>query len=132
MRSISSHGASLLHRPRSVSHVVRVIRMIQRRWNLPILFGLYADSSICTWQLNRDLPGVTQKVLTALLRELGGEALIERIDFNEMPLRVKYHRSETGRQLLPVLIAAPKFSGSQPGEVFNSICRGQITLKGYR
>jgi DNA-binding HxlR family transcriptional regulator len=98
----------------SVAQVVRVIRMIQGRWKLPVLFRLYADPSIRTLQLKRDLPGVTQKVLTAQLRELANDGLVERVDFGEMPLRVEYQLSEMGRQLLPVLIAARRFSVGHP------------------
>jgi DNA-binding HxlR family transcriptional regulator len=96
----------------SVSHVTRVIRMIQGRWKLPILFRLYADPSMRTLKLKRDLPGVTQKVLTEQLRQLADDGLIERVDFGELPRRVEYQLSETGRQLLPVLIAMRKFSVS--------------------
>lgn len=98
----------------SVSHVARVIRMIQGRWKLPILFRLYADPSIRTLQLKRDLPGISQKMLTQHLRELADDRLIERVDFGEKPLRVEYQLSEMGRQLLPVLIATRNFSVSHP------------------
>jgi DNA-binding HxlR family transcriptional regulator len=86
--------------------------MIQGRWKLPILFRLYADPSIRTLKLKRDLPGVTQKVLTEQLQQLANDGLIERVDFGELPRRVEYQLSETGRQLLPVLIAMRKFSVS--------------------
>jgi len=99
----------------AVAHVTRVIRMIQGRWKLPILFRLYADPSMRTLQLKRDLQGVTQKVLTQQLRELAGDGLIERIDFDELPRRVEYQLSAMGRQLLPVLIATRKFSVAHPG-----------------
>ena len=98
----------------SVAHVTRVIRMIQGRWKLPILFRLYADPSMRTLQLKRDLPGVPQKMLTQHLRELADDGLIERIDFGEKPLRIEYQLSAIGRQLLPVLIATRGFSVSHP------------------
>ncbi|WP_394781497.1 winged helix-turn-helix transcriptional regulator [Undibacterium sp.] len=98
----------------SVAHVARVIRMIQGRWKLPILFRLYADPSMRTLQLKRDLPGVSQKMLTQHLRELADDGLIERIDFGEKPLRIEYQLSEMGRQLLPVLIATRRFSLMHP------------------
>jgi DNA-binding HxlR family transcriptional regulator len=98
----------------SVAHVTRVVRMIQGRWKLPILFRLYADPSMRTLQLKRDLRGVTQKVLTEQLRALANDGLIERVDYDEKPRRVEYQLSERGRQLLPVLIAARRFSVSQP------------------
>ena len=61
----------------SAWHVARVIKMIQSRWKLPILFRLYADPSIRTLQLKRDLPGISQKMLTAHLRELARDGLIQ-------------------------------------------------------
>lgn len=98
----------------SVAHVSRVIGMIQGRWKLPILFRLYADPSIRTLQLKRDLPGISQKVLTQHLRDLAADGLVQRIDFGEKPLRVEYGLSNMGRQLLPVLVAARRFSQENP------------------
>ncbi|EEA00734.1 transcriptional regulator, HxlR family [Burkholderia sp. H160] len=74
----------------SVAHVTRVIRMIHGRWKLPILFRLYADPSMRTLQLKRDLPAISQKMLTQHLRELANDGLVERVDFSEKPLRVEY------------------------------------------
>ena len=94
----------------AVAHVTRTMKMIQGRWKLPILFRLYDDPSMRTSQLRRDLPAVSQKMLTQHLRELEADRLIERIDFGEMPLRVEYQLSEMGRNLLPVLVAMRDFS----------------------
>ena len=94
----------------SVAHVTRTMKMIQGRWKLPILFRLYDDPSMRTSQLRRDLPGISQKMLTQHLRELEADRLIERIDFGEVPLRVEYQLSEMGRNLLPVLVAMRNFS----------------------
>lgn len=96
----------------AVAHVSRVIRMVQGHWKLPILFRLYADASMRTLQMKRDLPGISQKVLTQQLRELVADRLVERIDFNEKPLRVEYRLAPIGRELMPVLIAARAFSVS--------------------
>ena len=88
--------------------------MIQGRWKLPILFRLYADPSLRTSQLRRDMPGISQKMLTQHLRELEIDHLIERTDFGEKPPRVEYQLSESGRRFLPVLIAARNFSLDHP------------------
>ncbi|RZA21563.1 MAG: transcriptional regulator [Proteobacteria bacterium] len=98
----------------SVAHVSRVVKMIQGRWKLPILFRLYADPSRRTSQLRRDIPGISQKMLTQHLRELEADGLVERTDFGEKPLRVEYRLSGMGTQLLPVLIAARTFSVAHP------------------
>lgn len=98
----------------SIAHVTRVIRMIQGRWKLPILFRLYADPSLRTSQLRRDMPAISQKMLTQHLRELEADGLIQRTDFGEKPLRVEYQLSEMGHGLLPVLIAVRAFSLGHP------------------
>jgi DNA-binding HxlR family transcriptional regulator len=90
------------------------MKMIQGRWKLPILFRLYADPSMRTSQLRRDMLGISQKMLTQHLRELEADRLIERFDFNEKPLRVEYRLSEAGKGLLPVLIAMRNFSIGHP------------------
>jgi DNA-binding HxlR family transcriptional regulator len=94
----------------SVAHVARVMKMISGRWKLPILFRLFAEPSIRTLQLKRDMPGISQKMLTQHLRELEEDGLIERRDFGEQPPRVEYRLSQVGRALMPVLMAAREFS----------------------
>ena len=95
-------------------HVIRVIRMIQGRWKLPILFRLFADPTMRSSEFVRDIPGISQKMLTQHLRELEADRLIERIDFNEKPLRVEYGLSDEGRKLMPVLFEARRFSAGHP------------------
>ena len=113
---IVQHRATCLGPDGAVAHVSRVIRMIQGRWKLPILFRLYADNAMRTLQMKRDLPGISQKVLTQQLRELIADRLIERVDYNEKPLRVEYRLSSLGHDLIPVLIAARAFSVSHSAE----------------
>jgi len=96
----------------AVAHVTRVIRMIQGRWKLDILFRLFADPAIRSSQLMRDMPGVSRKMLTQQLRELETDRLVERVDFDEKPLRVEYRLSGMGRDLIPVLVEARQFSAS--------------------
>ena len=60
----------------------------------------------------RDIPGISQKMLTQQLRELERDRLVERIDFEEKPLRVEYQLSEGGRKLMPVLIEALRYSAN--------------------
>lgn len=107
----------------SAAHVMRVIRMVQGRWKLLILFRLYADPFVRTLQLQRDLQGISQKMLTQQLRELATHRLIERTDFGERPLRVEYRLSKSGRELVPILGAAKAFSLEYPASAQS---RGQV------
>jgi DNA-binding HxlR family transcriptional regulator len=94
----------------SVAHVTRVLRMINGRWKLPILFRLFAEPSMRTSQFLRDIPNISQKMLTQHLRELETDGLVVRRDFGEQPPRVEYGLTNSGRGLMPVLMSAREFS----------------------
>lgn len=98
----------------SVAHVTRVLRMLGGRWKLPILFRLFAEPSLRSSQLLRDMPGVSQKMLTQHLRDLERDGLVERRDFGEQPPRVEYRLTGAGRGLMPVLLAVREFSRDYP------------------
>ncbi len=101
----------------SVAHVGRVLRMISGRWKLPILFRLFAEPSMRTSQLLRDIPRISQKMLTQHLRELENDGLVARHDFGEQPPRVEYGLTDSGRGLMPILMSVREFSRLHPGNV---------------
>ncbi|XHR92661.1 winged helix-turn-helix transcriptional regulator [Mucilaginibacter sp. UC70_90] len=54
-------------------------------------------------ELRRTVTGVTSKMLTQALRELEDDCLIVRQVHVEVPPRVEYTLTDTGRELLPFL-----------------------------
>ena len=54
-------------------------------------------------ELSRRVPEATPKMLTAQLRELEGDGLLSRTVYPEVPPRVEYALTETGRSLFPIL-----------------------------
>ncbi|WP_029620498.1 winged helix-turn-helix transcriptional regulator [Pseudorhizobium marinum] len=98
----------------SVAHIARVLRMIIGRWKLPILFRLFAEPSMRASHFMRDIPDISQKMLTQHLRELENDGLVERQDFGERPPHVEYSLSRAGRGLMPVLMAVREFSREHP------------------
>ena len=57
------------------------------------------------WGLKKVLKPITNTALTNALKELEADELVQRIQYNEMPLRVEYSLTEKGRDLLPVFYA---------------------------
>jgi DNA-binding HxlR family transcriptional regulator len=51
------------------------------------------------------LPGVSEKVLTAQLRELERDGVLERVVTESVPPRVDYFLSEAGKELIPIMEA---------------------------
>jgi DNA-binding HxlR family transcriptional regulator len=94
----------------AVAHVTKVMSMVSGRWKLPILFRLYEQPRLRNSELKRDMPGVSQKMLTQHLREFEDDGLVARYDFGEQPPRVEYRLTDAGMGLMPVLTAAKQFS----------------------
>ena len=56
-------------------------------------------------ELKKMLKPITNTALTNALKELEADDLIQRIQYNEMPLRVEYSLTQKGQDLLPVFYA---------------------------
>jgi Predicted transcriptional regulators len=78
------------------------LRMIQGRWKLLNLREL-VDGQQRFSDLQRSLRGVSQKVLTAQLRELEADGVVQRTVHAQVPPRVDYALTSLGDELIPVL-----------------------------
>lgn len=96
------------------------LRLVGGRWKLGILFRLYARPVRRFSDLERALPGVSQKMLTQQLRELERDGLVARTVHPEVPPRVEYQLTAVGEALRPALLelrlwAALRRDGSSGG-----------------
>ena len=85
--------------------VTPVVQMLQGKWKLQILYELCIKSPMRFGQLKKVLQPITNTALINALKELEADHLVQRIQYNEMPLRVEYSLTEKGRDLLPVFYA---------------------------
>ena len=54
-------------------------------------------------ELNRAIVGITLKMLTQTLKELEADELIIRKVYPEVPPKVEYSLTETGKELIPFI-----------------------------
>ncbi|RTL50202.1 MAG: transcriptional regulator [Bradyrhizobiaceae bacterium] len=78
--------------------------LIDGKWKGVILFHLQ-KGFLRFGELRREMPGITQRMLTKQLRALEEDGLITRKVYAEVPPRVEYALSETGERLRPVIDA---------------------------
>ena len=76
--------------------------MISDKWKVLILRDLL-DGTKRFSELRRSVGNVSQKVLTANLRQMERDGLVHREVFPEVPPRVEYSLTETGQTLQPVI-----------------------------
>jgi DNA-binding HxlR family transcriptional regulator len=86
----------------SVKHA---IDMIGGKWKLRILAVIVRYDCLRYNEMRRKLEGITNTMLVNSLKELEADNLIQRTQYNEMPLRVEYSLTEKGQSILPVLLA---------------------------
>lgn len=55
-------------------------------------------------ELGRKIPDISSRVLSNTLRTLEADGLVLRTFYREVPPRVEYSLSETGRLLVPIIL----------------------------
>ena len=78
------------------------LSVINGTWKVPILFHLAKQTRRFS-ELRRDIQGVSQKVLTQQLREMERDGIVHRKVYAQVPPKVEYSLTVTGRSLLPVV-----------------------------
>lgn len=82
--------------------VETTLKMIGKRWKIIILRELLPGTKRFG-ELKKSVCGISQKVLTANLRQMEEDGLVIREVFNEVPPRVDYTLTDVGYSLASVL-----------------------------
>ena len=84
--------------------VETTLMVIGDKWKVLILRDLM-NGTMRFGELKKSIGHVSQKVLTAQLRDMEAKSLVTRTVYAEVPPRVEYTLTETGYSLKPVLDA---------------------------
>lgn len=87
-----------------VCPVETTLTLISSKWKVLILRDLMTGTKRFG-ELKKSIGAVTQKVLTAQLREMETAGLLTRTVYAEVPPRVEYTLTELGYSLKPILDA---------------------------
>ena len=82
--------------------VATTVSLIGSKWKLLIMRNLLARP----WRFNelqKNLEGISQKVLTDSLRSMEADGIITRTVFPEVPPHVEYSLSELGESMRPII-----------------------------
>ncbi len=82
--------------------VETTLMLIGDKWKVLILRDLIPGTKRFG-ELKKSIGSVSQKVLTAQLREMEEHGLVLRTAYPEVPPRVEYSLTELGRSLKPIL-----------------------------
>ena len=83
--------------------VRQILSKISDKWSMLVIFILENNGTMRFNSLQKAIPDISQKMLTATLKILEADALILREAFPEIPPRVEYSLTDKGKSLLPLI-----------------------------
>ena len=84
--------------------------LISGKWKIRLLWILYTSEFVRFNELKRQLSGITDMMLTKILKELIKENIVDRVQYNEIPPRVEYSLTPNGLNLVNALNEVTKWS----------------------
>jgi len=81
--------------------MIYAVDILGGRWKLLILYKL-EERTLRFTELKKRIPNITDRMLTLHLQELEKNGLVVRTVYAEVPPRVEYQLTESGKRLIPV------------------------------
>jgi len=85
------------------SGIEAALDVIGGKWKPLIMYALNDETLRFTQLLDKVNPRITQRMLTKQLRQLEADGLVARKVYAQVPPKVEYSLTETGRSLMPIL-----------------------------
>lgn len=97
-----------------------ILSRIGDKWSMLVLYTLETDKAKRFKELQRNIPDISQKMLTATLKMLEADGLVKREAFAEVPPRVEYSLSDKGKTLLPHINALISWATDNMDDIYES------------
>jgi DNA-binding HxlR family transcriptional regulator len=94
----------------------RVLDLIADKWTMLVIYVL-ARGTQRYGQLQREIGGITQKMLTQTLRKMEEDGLVKRRVYPVIPPKVEYSLTELGETLMEPLSAICHWAENHMNEV---------------
>jgi DNA-binding HxlR family transcriptional regulator len=88
--------------------------MLEGRWKMVIVFHLFARGVLRFSELEKAIPGVSQKMLIQQLRELERDGIVSRTVFPQVPPKVEYSLTKWGQGMCPALDELLEWAAKRP------------------
>ena len=94
--------------------IEEAFRMLEGRWKMVIIFQLFARGILRFSELEKAIPGVSQKMLIQQLRELERDGIVARTIYPQVPPKVEYRLTDWGRAMCPALDSLLEWAAARP------------------
>ena len=86
-----------------------MLEWLGNKWALVVLVKISESEPVRFNELYRNIPSVSEKVLSQVLKQLTTDGIIERQLYPDVPPRVEYSITDLGKTLLPHVEALIKW-----------------------
>ena len=86
-----------------------MLEWLGNKWALVVLVKISENEPVRFNELYRNIPSVSEKVLSQVLKQLTTDGIIERQLYPDVPPRVEYSITDLGKTLLPHVEALIKW-----------------------
>lgn len=113
---------SINRRMLTTCNLTYVINLMGGRWKLLLLMRL-EPGRMRYGELKRQVPNITERMLTLQLREMEMDGLVTRTVYAEVPARVEYELTGIGNDLIPICTELHSW-----GTKHRSVHNGEVSL----
>jgi DNA-binding HxlR family transcriptional regulator len=98
----------------AASGVEMAFRMLEGRWKMVIIFQLFDAEVLRFSELQRAIPGISEKMLIQQLRDLERDGIVTRTVYPQVPPKVEYRLTPWGQGMCPALDALLEWAARKP------------------
>lgn len=81
-----------------------VVARFGNKWSLLVLLVIHGEGVVRFNELGRMIPDISTRVLSTTLKSLEADGLIDRKIYAQVPPKVEYTLTETGKSLIPLIM----------------------------
>lgn len=81
-----------------------VVARFGDKWSLLVLLVINSNVTVRFNELGRQIPDISTRVLSSTLKTLEADGLIDRKVYAQVPPKVEYSLTDTGRSLVPLIM----------------------------
>lgn len=94
--------------------VMKTLELLGGKWRMIVIYQLAKRPAFRFGELRNSIPGITNTMLTTVLKDLESYGIANRTQFNEIPPHVEYSLTEKGKALFPVFYEMAKWNLMNP------------------
>lgn len=89
-------------------YIIEVFNLIGRKWEL-LVITILLNGPKRYGELKKTIPGISEKILSQILKKLKNESIINRKVYDELPIKVEYSLTELGFECSEIISIIYKY-----------------------